>query len=465
MSTTVRSQPYQLSWSDPVGSIDTVNTRLGKQLVDANEMFDILFSDLAGVADDLANIDTSGGLTSPVGVVDGGTGLITVAQGDLLYGSAADVLSVLAKDANATRYLSNTGASNNPAWAQVNLANGVTGNLGVTHLNSGTSAGATTFWRGDGVWAVPAGTATGTVTHTAGALTASALVVGNAADDIKVLASLGTTTTLLHGNAAGLPTFSAVDLANDVTGNLPVGNLNGGSAASSATFWRGDGSWATLASANAAYTFYQQKWHAIMASSSSASVVGIGPTGSNTGTGISVVVDTADVWARISTASSGSRVFWGAVNTLAQFQNDPTYIFRIRTGSDITSVRLWWMLGGDTVVGNSDTMPANSVGVRYSTVTADAGFIGCTTNNAGTQSTSASIANIAASTIYVIKIVVSGDGTVFTFTVNGGTPVVMNSGNLPVVTTNINFHVALAPQVASSRVMDAAFIYGEFPPY
>lgn len=63
-----------------------------------------------------------------------------VVQGDIIYGSATDVFSALAKSTSATRYLSNTGTSNNPAWAQVDVTNGVTGALPVANGGTGLNA-------------------------------------------------------------------------------------------------------------------------------------------------------------------------------------------------------------------------------------------------------------------------------------------------------------------------------------
>lgn len=71
-----------------------------------------------------------------------GTGAV---QGDILYGSAADVLSALPKNVTASRYLSNSGATNNPAWAQVDLTNGVTGALPLGNGGTGQTTASAAF--------------------------------------------------------------------------------------------------------------------------------------------------------------------------------------------------------------------------------------------------------------------------------------------------------------------------------
>lgn len=206
-------------------------------------------------------VDLAADVTGVLPIVSGGTNSSTALSGSSVMISDGTSVVQGAKGTAVTVLHGN--ATGSPTYSAVDLVADVTGILPIANggTNSGTALSGNSIMISNGTGIVQGakgttttvlhGNAAGSPTYGAVSLTAdvtgvlpianggtnsSTALSGNSvmiSDGTSVVqGAKGTTTTVLHGNAAGSPTYGAVSLTADVTGVLPV--ANGGTNSSTA---------------------------------------------------------------------------------------------------------------------------------------------------------------------------------------------------------------------------------------
>ncbi len=338
-------------------------------------------------------------LSAPLGQAYGGTGTVIYSLGAVLIGGSGGLTQLLGNTSTTPKYLVSTGtglSAQAPTWStisksdvglslvtndaqtkasvvpntapspgQILIGNGgasydphnVSGDASInsdgTLLFNTVNADVGSFGSGTVVPIITVNykgliIAVATATITPDIANVTGLGTGVIAALQAAIGSNGA--VILYGGALGTPSSGALTnctglpLTTGVIGNLPVANLNGGTGASSSTFWRGDGTWATPAGGGSGVVLQ------VLTASKTDAQTGTGANGTwNDVTGLSITV---------TTGATDRVIITGYVTVGFVTANTSTSIRLVRSPNtpinvaDLTSGR--WSSGTGTVVANDN---------------------------------------------------------------------------------------------------------------